>query len=330
MQYLIFKWCCDWRLKFGVKAGLVLLIFLSITSQAQINANVNVNAIVNANVNVSILEDSLRSEQHGHIRFIVHQVAAGETLFSLSRRYHTEWRAILAYNPHCVPLKIGRLLYVVDGKQHAVPFHVVAEKETLYQIAAQYAIAVTALKGWNGLADNTIHVGDTLLFAPKFPEDGIAVPSSAAAVASQQATQKATARTKETPKALPSIVSSRPSKAQSATKTKALTLAKCFDQPLGELQFTREEGLAFEIPYPKKNQSSGYYALHRKAAKNDFIKVKNLLNGTQILAEVIGSIPPLDVNRNILVQLSPAAYQALNSPNQQIIVEIIRATSCKK
>ncbi len=41
--------------------------------------------------------------------------------------------------------------------------HTVAKGETLYRISKQYGVTVDKLKGWNGLTDNTIHVGQQLV-----------------------------------------------------------------------------------------------------------------------------------------------------------------------
>jgi LysM repeat protein len=41
--------------------------------------------------------------------------------------------------------------------------HRVAKGETLYRISKEYGVSIQDLKAWNGLADNTIHVGQKLI-----------------------------------------------------------------------------------------------------------------------------------------------------------------------
>ena len=47
--------------------------------------------------------------------------------------------------------------------------HRVAAGETLYRISVRYGVDVSTLKGYNGLTDNTIYVGQELLLEPELP-----------------------------------------------------------------------------------------------------------------------------------------------------------------
>jgi len=49
------------------------------------------------------------------------------------------------------------------GKGEGAGSHTVAKGETLYRISKDYGVSVQDLKAWNGLADNTIHVGQKLI-----------------------------------------------------------------------------------------------------------------------------------------------------------------------
>jgi rare lipoprotein A (peptidoglycan hydrolase) len=52
------------------------------------------------------------------------------------------------------------------------------------------------------------------------------------------------------------------------------------------------------------------------------VTVKNLMNGKTITAKVIGKIPSLDVNKDILVKLSSNAYKELGVESDKFLVEV--------
>ncbi len=99
-----------------------------------------------------------------------HIVAAGDTLYSLARRYDQKVADIALWNglqqPY-PPLSLGQKLRVsppegyVDPAPYSVTpsppesstsgYHTVAAKETLYSISRHYGIRVNELAAWNGL-----------------------------------------------------------------------------------------------------------------------------------------------------------------------------------
>lgn len=122
----------------------------------------------------SVNYDSLGITKKAGKTFIIHQVDEGETLFSLSRRYHVNVDDIMIENPEAeAGLKIGQKLLVpyVKAKQKIKTegeVHVVKPSETLYSIARMYEVSVNDIKKWNGLTDNNISMGDELVI--KKPE----------------------------------------------------------------------------------------------------------------------------------------------------------------
>ena len=117
--------------------------------------------------------DSIGVERKNGKLFVLHRIAAGETLYSLSRKYNVSVDEIKQNNPEVASgLKVGQVLYVpsnavvpaastttaVAGAQK----HTVAAGETLYSIATKYAISVDELKKANPGLTNSISVGQQL------------------------------------------------------------------------------------------------------------------------------------------------------------------------
>jgi LysM repeat protein len=123
--------------------------------------------------------DSLRLETINGKQFIIHQIDAKETLYSISRRYGVQVTVILESNPTSKEgLGAGQLLKVPytpkpKTKVEVMPSssgqitHVVAAKETLFSISKQFNVSIDDLKKWNNLTDNALSTGQELIVAKK-------------------------------------------------------------------------------------------------------------------------------------------------------------------
>ncbi len=116
--------------------------------------------------------DSLRLETVNGKQFIIHQIDAKETLYSISRRYGVPVTAILESNPDSKEgLGVGKLLkvpYTPKLKKKAEgATHTVAAKETMYSIAKQYDVSIDDLKKINSLSDNDLSLGQVLVIPRK-------------------------------------------------------------------------------------------------------------------------------------------------------------------
>ena len=118
--------------------------------------------------------DSLRLETINGKQFIIHQIEAKETLYSISRRYGVKVTDILENNPTADGgLGVGQLLrvpYVPHNKhrtENGITYHKVAAHETLFSIARMYSITVDDLKSWNTIPAGGISVGQELTIKKK-------------------------------------------------------------------------------------------------------------------------------------------------------------------
>jgi LysM repeat protein len=117
--------------------------------------------------------DSIGVERKDGKLFILHRITAGETLYSLSKKYNVSVDELKKTNPETAQgLQVGQILKV----QTALPAspaatattlesaktHTVAAGETLYSIATRYGVSVDALKKANPGLSNSISVGQAL------------------------------------------------------------------------------------------------------------------------------------------------------------------------
>src|SRR5258708_842959 len=105
---------------------------------------------------------------------MVHQVAAGETLFSIARSNGVSVDDLKTWNNlKDNSLSLGQELTIQKKKpatgqvettaKVSLGSHVVESKETLYSISKRYGVTIQQLKEWNGLPDNDVKVGSVLM-----------------------------------------------------------------------------------------------------------------------------------------------------------------------
>ena len=154
--------------------------------------------------------DSIGMQRVGDKIYIVHQVSAQETLFSISRRYSVPMGAIQGANEALKQgLKVDQKILIPFGESatitNGIPAqekvqenksestssqgeastpttesksssrHVVKSGETLFGIARKYGITVTELKSWNSLTADKVIVGQSLVVFTSTPTQ---VPTS--------------------------------------------------------------------------------------------------------------------------------------------------------
>lgn len=112
----------------------------------------------------------LSKNQNDVVSNSVHTVAAGETLYSISKKHGITVDQLKSMNKlSSTGLDIGQKLNIAknatpdeEAKNTSPETHKVGQGETLYAIARKYRTSVEALKKLNGLKDNTLEIGQEL------------------------------------------------------------------------------------------------------------------------------------------------------------------------
>ena len=115
--------------------------------------------------------DSLRMERRPEGLFIIHRVEAGETLYSLARRYAADLASIAKVNKlDGYAIDSGQILaipYVKPEEKPAAPadrtVHKVKAGETLYAISHIYGVNIYDIKKWNNLSSDDLALGQELI-----------------------------------------------------------------------------------------------------------------------------------------------------------------------
>ncbi|MEL6562109.1 MAG: LysM peptidoglycan-binding domain-containing protein [Bacteroidota bacterium] len=348
--------------------------------------------LVTANHSYAIEGDSLRLERRPEGHFVIHRVDAGETLYSLSKRYAADLAKIVEAN------KIEG--YSVDaGQIIAIPYsieqkeaenssdrtrHTVKAGETLYAISHIYGVNIYDIKSWNNLDSDNLDLGQVLIVSPeKNPAkttNETSQPSADQKVNSANNTANHTVKKGETlysiskkydlpqdeiiklnnldnsnlsigqvlivksdnslPKEKPDEVKVTPpvkvveKKLADSTELKVVTVNPAIDSSAlrkprfgekvvnSDTQFEKvyEEGIAMEIENSPKTKK--YLCLHRSLAIGTIIQVKNLMNSQSIFVRVVGKLPEIGANENVLIRLSSVAYKRLGAIDARFPVEL--------
>ncbi len=262
----------------------------------------------------------------------IHKVAAGETMYSISRSYGVTVDELRKWNN--LPdnaLAIGRELIVRKGpavvvkteqevskpnrEETAQPIpasglHTVASKETLYSIARQYGLTVSQIKSWNSLEEDELKVGQVIAVSAnaKIQQTEPAVATTTA----PQQTSTATERQREEP------VASTPRPVETAPKTNTQTIR--ISESVKNSDEIVQNGLAELIEGTEGNRK--YLAMHRTAPIGTILKVRNEMNNREVFVRVMGKLPDTGVNDKLIIKLSRSAYDRLGAIDPRFRVEV--------
>ena len=243
---------------------------------------------------------------------IKHTVKPKETLFSISRTYEVTVADIKKWNGLTSnELSIGQVLTInklnqvteqnpkslTNATLKSNKTHIVLQSETLFSISRKYNVEVADIKKWNDLESNEISIGQELIV-------GI---SEVKVVNNTPITQPLvnidSPEIKE-PNVIP--IDTTRYIVQQSERTN-------FEEII-------EAGLAEKIPGGDNNRK--YLALHRSAKAGTIMKVRNEMNNQEVFVRVIGKLPNTDVNQNVVIKISRAAYDRLGAIDPRFRVTV--------
>jgi LysM repeat protein len=270
--------------------------------------------------------DSLGVKKEGDKFFVIHKVIAGQTLYSLSRRYGSSVIDIKNKNVELAQgLQVGQTILIpylrpiTTTQSSAGATHTVKTGETLFFIAKQYNLDVLDLKRLNGLNSNELSIGQVLK---------ISVATNTPVVKAEQPIEKKSLEGIKEEVAKPAAKKVIPVQAEvkkpiekgadsMALETKDTTANTYDAKPFEEIT---EEGQAELIVEDKS--STKFLALHKTAKVGTVIKVKNRMNNLSVYVRVVGQIPKTTDNESIIIKINKRAYDQLKALDTRFLVEL--------
>ena len=299
--------------------------------------------------------DSLRMETINGKPYVVYQVGAKETLYSISRRYGTTILAILEQNPTAdAGLEVGQILKIPYAprvkSQPAIQtadglIHKAAPRETLFSIARQYNVSVDDIKTWNNLKDNSLSLGQDIIIKRKPPADPIVTKETPSAAKTHTVVAKETlfsisrqyGMTIQQLKEWNSIQENElkvgqvlsvavPISSSDVNLTTVTTVnpvlpndntVKISESVSGSDE-VKESGLAQLIEGSESNRK--YLAQHQTIKPGTILKIRNLTTNQEVFVRVTGPIPNGDVGT--VIRISKSAYDRLGATEPKFPAEI--------
>ena len=267
---------------------------------------------------------------------IVHHVAAGETIFSLSRRYHVP-PAILAEangKTYADGLMLGSILNVPLGAYNMltdVPpngdeakpiYYTIAADDKLYRISRKAGVSQRMLSVWNHLPGNEPAVGSKLLVGwVRFDATPVTPPGINPRIVPAQPQSGMKVTQQDTPKYVFQPVADTNG---SATKPDAPpTLAQQWAQETADgMNARHEKGSAGFFSLNSTTTGASVYAFHNTAARGTIIQVRNLNNDRVIYVKVLGPMPETKQYAGCIIGLSSSAKAALGIRETKAFCEL--------
>jgi LysM repeat protein len=251
--------------------------------------------------------DSLRTETQNGKMVIVHKVEAGQTLYSIARKYGVSVNDIKALNPNMVQLKSDSEILIPSKNIATAPtslpakplettstpvaptapsntetelIHKVKQGETLYRISKLYNVSPTDIATLNQLGNAGIQLGQEL----KIPQSNAARgnDSSPAATAAKSPT----------------------------TSTERKTSASGYPS-ITETGNGMHDGTMVDEPF--------YLALHKTAPIGTILFIKNKENGLYAHAKVSGKLSNAS---NAIVTVNKKVLDKLEAKNSNFPAEV--------
>lgn len=298
-----------------------------------------------ANSEASV-KDSVGVKVKGGKIFIMHEVEAGQGLYSVSRRYNVPINDILAANPEVeTVLQKGQILLIPTGKDAPFEeqivkeyfdekkdgnrtgdsttvvvsstfarFHKVKSGETLFSIARQYRTSVDVIKDLNSLNSDVISEGQKLLVPVK--EDEFPLPADET-VERKDSSERITELEEELVRLRKRIhgeneqVTGDSAAAPGEEKEEETPYEITVDrvEKYGVEKITEKGTIA--ILRGSTVDSEQRYASHHEAAIGTIIMVTNPATGQAVFVKVIKN-HPLNSSRSNMILITESAASRLN------------------
>ena len=280
-----------------------------------------------------------------------HVVKKGETLYSLSKQYHTSVEQLAKANGlnSNSGLRIGQSL-VIPGKTSTpvqvppslqakpVPakVHTVTKGETIYSVSKKYGVTVTEIKQWNKLADANLRIGQKLVVSKANSlamYNSISVPSTPDTpyreedqrIRFQQQVMEPEPEANDNTV----VAKTEPVKQVTTNSNPGLRVSTANpveypvyfnNYPASGFKIKKERGAANYL----MDETSGnqFLAFYNDAEVGSVIRVTNMLNQKTVYVKVIGKVPALDAQAEVMLKLSNKAAEELGANDSKFLVEV--------
>jgi len=266
----------------------------------------------------------------------IHTVAAGETLYSISRQYAVSVDEIKAANPGLGTLSVGQVIKIpVKAGQSAAPAQVapantskytVKAGDTFYSIATANKISVDQLKQLNPGIAASLTIGQVINVPAKPTTTATTtVPPAENADPTTQLTDNTVVPpvapvvvAPAVPVTPPPAPAPAPAPAGPTPAEKQNLTPSTVPKPNADYKRMSEHGLAV---LSADNNSKFFYAWHKTAPVGTVIQVTNEQTGQWIFVKVIGKLPENSGDK-VVIKMTKKAWERLGATGDKISISL--------
>jgi LysM repeat protein len=288
--------------------------------------------------------DSIGLERYNGKLYIRHRVRAGEDILSIARRYYTDVNTLISLNPFARnPLQQGQIVRIPYNHKEAptsIRNYTVRNEDTLYKIALKFGTTPKAIKELNQMTTNEIRVGQDLLIPINENAEttrSLAGSGEAGGQAQNQQGNEITYQyyTVESGDNLIKIANQYKTTVAQLKEWNQLTSDKIrIGQKLivGKSEVYTPLTTSSKISSNKQIRSESgvcslidsdgtrFLGLHRHLPVGTMVRVFNENTGRSVEVEIIGKIPNISANENIIIKITKAACYQLGTKAKEFPV----------
>lgn len=270
-------------------------------------------------------KDSLFATKRAERLYVQHNVAAGETVFSIAKRYNVPPATFTLANSitYETELSTGQKVFIPLGTYNllanrpasgdAIDVYYSVEGDDKLAILARYiGVQQNILLSWNNLASNTIRNGQVLLIGWLAYDKEDRIKTAANNIKVEQDEWERDEKPKET------IIIIPKQKKDTIPPLQRLYLTQTNNEQI----IVEEKGTAVFFPLQGKKRSATYYAFHNTVPKGRVIKVYNPGKDRTVYVKVLGPIPDAGQYHNAVIAISAAARNALDVSDERMWCEL--------
>lgn len=250
-------------------------------------------------------QDTIYLETNGLKQHIhTHEIAEGQTLYSLAKFYGLKYNDLLYYNQNLV----GTTISIGQSVKVPIPLRAITPTEEIYKSASRYSpvcYVVQAGDTYFGVARRKFNMSpDSLKWMNRSVTEVLEIG---------QVLQLGWLSNQGIPDSLHG-------EHASPIARKDMILSERFNAKAYKKKEYKEAGVAYW--QKKRNAGNQLYALHRKAPVNSVIRITNPMTKAVVHAKVIGKLPDNAYSRDIVIVISPKVAEMLGAKDPRFYVKL--------
>lgn len=228
----------------------------------------------------------------------------------------------------------------VESTAKNIKYHTVETGQTLYAISKMYNVKIEDLQKWNALTDYNVKIGSQLVVVdPNGKNNALVVNETTSENKSENLKNTTNTTTIDTKPKLTTVktepkpiepklddeqkeVETQKPDIQASDNATQKDLAKIYKEKANSGTLQMAKGTGAPMTTTLGAMESVYFAMHKWLPVGTIVKIKNMVNSKIVYAKVIGKLPDIDENKNVIVRYSLGVKKDLQLQNGKCYLQL--------